>query len=104
MRLSKFSYYSDFAIYPVVCAALAAASVHGAGWISAAEWLAALATGLLLWTFLEYVLHRIPLHAMRWFAPMHAEHHSAPLAFIGTPTWFSVSVLCGVIGVPAWLS
>jgi sterol desaturase/sphingolipid hydroxylase (fatty acid hydroxylase superfamily) len=103
MRLSKFSYYSDFAIYPLVCAALAAASIRGAGWISAAEWFAALAMGLILWTFLEYVLHRTALHAMRWFAPMHGEHHSAPLALIGTPTWVSVTVLGSVIGIPVWL-
>ena len=50
MRLSKFSYYSDFAIYPLVCAGLAAASVRGAGWINGAEWLAALGVGLMLWT------------------------------------------------------
>jgi sterol desaturase/sphingolipid hydroxylase (fatty acid hydroxylase superfamily) len=103
MRLSKFSYYSDFAIYPVVCAGLAAASVRGAGWVSGGKWFGALAAGLMLWTFLEYVLHRIAFHSVRWFVPMHGAHHRAPLAFIGTPTWLSVSVLGSAIGIPTWL-
>ena len=57
--------------------------------------------GLVLWTLLEYVLHRIALHRMPYFSPMHGEHHAAPLAFIGTPSWISVSVLSLVILLPA---
>jgi sterol desaturase/sphingolipid hydroxylase (fatty acid hydroxylase superfamily) len=52
---------------------------------------------------MEYVLHRIALHRMRFFSPMHGMHHSAPLAFIGTPTWMSVSILCLTLLVPLWL-
>jgi sterol desaturase/sphingolipid hydroxylase (fatty acid hydroxylase superfamily) len=103
MQLSKFSYYSDFVLYPVVYIGLAAASLRGITWTGGAEWVCALAAGVLLWTFLEYLLHRTALHSVGYFVPMHGAHHSAPLAFIGTPTWISVSVLAGVIGVPAWL-
>ena len=64
------------------------------GWAGAAEWFCALVTGVVLWTLLEYVLHRIALHRMATiFSPMHGEHHSSPLALIGTPTWLSVLVL-----------
>ena len=103
MQLSKFSYYSDFVLYPVVYIGLAAASLRGITWTGGAEWLCALAAGVVLWTLMEYVLHRTALHSVGYFVPMHGLHHSAPLAFIGTPTWLSVSVLAGLIGIPAWL-
>jgi len=36
------------------------------------------------------------------FSPMHSLHHGAPLDFIGTPSWVSVSVWVGVILLPLW--
>jgi sterol desaturase/sphingolipid hydroxylase (fatty acid hydroxylase superfamily) len=105
MQLSKTSYYSDFIVYPAVLIALTAAALMHASWAGAAEWLAVAMAGFLFWTFAEYVLHRIALHRMPYFSPMHGEHHAAPLAFIGTPTWISVATLGLVIYVPAraWL-
>src|SRR5208282_6518865 len=102
MQLSKFSYYADLFIYPVVCVGWAAASVRGPTWVGFAEWFCTLAAGMLLWTLLEYVIHRIALHGATRFAPLHGEHHSSPLALIGTPTWISMLVLGSVIGIPAW--
>ena len=83
MQLSKTSYYSDFIVYPAVLIALTAAALMHASWAGAAEWLAVAMAGFLFWTFAEYVLHRIALHRMPYFSPMHGEHHAAPLAF----TW-----------------
>jgi sterol desaturase/sphingolipid hydroxylase (fatty acid hydroxylase superfamily) len=104
MQLSKLTYYSDFWVYPLVIAALAALSIPHASWHSGAAWLGAGLAGFLLWTLVEYVLHRAVLHRATYFSPMHGEHHAAPLALIGTPSWISVSVLCLTVGVPAWLS
>jgi sterol desaturase/sphingolipid hydroxylase (fatty acid hydroxylase superfamily) len=103
MRLSKLGYYSDFVVYPLVVIALTAGDYHHLFRAGGAEWLAAAAVGLLLWTLMEYALHRIALHRVSYFAAMHGLHHAAPLAFIGTPTWFSVAVLCTVFLLPAWL-
>jgi sterol desaturase/sphingolipid hydroxylase (fatty acid hydroxylase superfamily) len=103
MQLSKLGYYSDFIVYPVVVIGLTALAVNHISWTAATEWLGAGLAGLVFWTFMEYVLHRIALHRMRFFSPMHAMHHSAPLAFIGTPTWMSVSILCLTLLVPLWL-
>ena len=102
MQLSKFSYYSDFVIYPLVVALLTAMSIAHLSWQSGGEWLGACVAGLLLWTLMEYVLHRIALHRVAVFSQMHGLHHASPLAFIGTPTWISVSVLGTGILVPAW--
>jgi len=102
MRLSRFSYYSDFVLYPMAFVGLAGASLMGTSWTGRAEWLCALSAGALLWTLMEYLLHRIAFHAFGCFVPMHSLHHGSPLAFIGTPTWLSMPVLAGIIWVPAW--
>ena len=78
MQLSKLSYYSDFVVYPLVLVALTAANVSHVTWMSGTEWLGAAMAGLVLWTLMEYALHRIALHRMPYFSPMHGEHHAAP--------------------------
>src|SRR5471032_2723694 len=91
MQLSKFSYYSDFVVYPIVVSGLTAVDFSHPTWHSGRDWFGACLAGLVLWTLLEYVLHRIALHRMPVFSPMHNLHHGEPLAFIGTPSWVSVS-------------
>jgi sterol desaturase/sphingolipid hydroxylase (fatty acid hydroxylase superfamily) len=103
MQLSKLSYYADFIVYPVVVIGLASLAFNHISWTGATEWLGAGLAGLVFWSFMEYVLHRIALHRMRFFSPMHGMHHTSPLAFIGTPTWMSVSILCLTLLVPLWL-
>jgi sterol desaturase/sphingolipid hydroxylase (fatty acid hydroxylase superfamily) len=102
MQLSKFGYYGDFVIYPIVISGLAAAALVKADTRAVALWSVMVVGGAGLWTFMEYVLHRIALHEMRYFIPMHALHHRSPLAFVGTPTWFSLLTLLSVILAPAW--
>lgn len=104
MRLSKSAYYADFLIYAMlllvvigICAARARAD-----WIGAVRWLSASAAGFTMWTLLEYLLHRFVLHEVAVFAAMHAVHHEAPRAFVGTPTWLTLSLLWLVFFVPAW--
>ncbi len=104
MQLSKFSYYSDFVVYQLVIVGLAGISVIHITWMSGAEWLGACVAGLVLWTLLEYLLHRIALHRMVLFSPMHGLHHASPLALIGTPSWISLSVLGGAVMIPGWPS
>ncbi len=62
MRLSKASYFADFAVYPPVVLALlilALQQVPPLVWI---EWSIACLTGIAAWTLLEYVIHRGVLH------------------------------------------
>ena len=102
MQLSKAGYYSDFVIYPLVVITLMGVVGSHLTWITARQWLSSCIAGSMLWTLLEYGLHRIALHWMRLFSPLHAMHHSAPLDYIGTPTWVSVSVWLGVVLLPVW--
>ena len=102
MQLSKTGYYADFAIYAALvgtCAVTAALKDEWSQWL---KWVGALAAGAALWTLIEYSLHRFVLHTRNIFSSMHARHHASPRAFIGTPTWVSLSVLGGVIVLPVW--
>lgn len=103
MQLSKASYYSDFVIYPVVVIGLVGVAGAHATWMTARECLSGCIAGAVLWTLLEYGLHRIALHHMPLFSPMHALHHNAPLDYIGTPSWVSVTVWLGVVLLPVWV-
>jgi sterol desaturase/sphingolipid hydroxylase (fatty acid hydroxylase superfamily) len=107
MRLSKFSYYSDFVVYPIVLVALAIADIgyqiHSGSRRGLEESLLACLCGVAMWTLLEYALHRVALHFMAYFSPMHALHHADPLGLIGTPSWISVTVWLGFILLPLWL-
>jgi sterol desaturase/sphingolipid hydroxylase (fatty acid hydroxylase superfamily) len=47
--------------------------------------------GYLLWTFIEYVVHRFVLHHIAAFRELHKAHHDASHELLGTPTIFSVS-------------
>jgi sterol desaturase/sphingolipid hydroxylase (fatty acid hydroxylase superfamily) len=102
MRPSKLSYYSDFVVYPVVIVGLTAVGIAHSTWTERAEWSVIALAGFLLWTLLEYVLHRAVLHKKTYFAPMHGQHHASPLSFIGTPPWVSVVVLSACFLVPVW--
>ncbi len=102
MQLSKLSYYSDFVVYPLLAVALAAVRIDHMPWAGVTEWLCAGTAGLLLWTWMEYVLHRIALHRMACFSAMHGLHHAAPLSLVGTPTWVSIPIIILGILSPAW--
>ena len=102
MRPSKLTYYADFVVYPVVIVGLAAVGAVHSTWHSLPAWLCLAVVGFLIWTLLEYILHRAVLHQKTYFAPMHGEHHAAPLSFIGTPPWVSVSVLTAIFLLPVW--
>jgi sterol desaturase/sphingolipid hydroxylase (fatty acid hydroxylase superfamily) len=102
MRLSKAAYYTDFAIYAIVIVALTFAATRNADWISLRVWLEAFIAGALVWTLLEYLLHRFLLHRQSPFATMHAVHHAEPRAFVGTPTWLTLGVLWVSFFLPEW--
>jgi len=103
MRLSKFAYYGDFFVYPLAVVLLAVVAARQAG-PAVFTWIVALAGGILLWTVMEYLIHRLFLHAIGPFVSVHHQHHAAPREYIGTPWWISVAVFSAGIGLPAWLA
>jgi sterol desaturase/sphingolipid hydroxylase (fatty acid hydroxylase superfamily) len=103
MRLSKTGYYADFAIYAGVLVAVATVTAIRNTAYETSLWLLTAAIGTLAWTLIEYILHRFVLHRIPVFAAMHAVHHDAPLAYVGTPTWLSLGIIAGFVFLPSWL-
>jgi sterol desaturase/sphingolipid hydroxylase (fatty acid hydroxylase superfamily) len=95
MKLSKWSYRADFAVYPPMVGAAAVQSLAHAGRVQFETGLAAAAVGVFAWTAIEYALHRWVLHRIEPFRRMHAAHHEKPTAFIGTPVWLSAALFLG---------
>ena len=72
-------YRADFMAYGLAVAALDRVGSHlqapeGTGWSQVGLVLA----GVVLWTALEYALHRFVLHGLEPFARWHSEHHRRP--------------------------
>lgn len=102
MRLSKTTYYADFVIYAVLVTTGGMIAIWDNSPREMSIWLLTALIGVLSWTLIEYLLHRFVLHQMPLIALMHDAHHQVPLAFIGTPTWLSLSVIGGFVFLPAW--
>jgi sterol desaturase/sphingolipid hydroxylase (fatty acid hydroxylase superfamily) len=102
MVLSRTAYYADFVVYAALIAVLTAIAAVDPDWGARLRWLAVFAGGITGWTLLEYLLHRFVLHHLPILADMHAVHHGSPRAYVGTPTWLSVSILWLAIFLPAW--
>ncbi|HEY4340141.1 MAG TPA: sterol desaturase family protein [Steroidobacteraceae bacterium] len=100
--MSKTGYYADFVIYATIVTTATLVTAWRSTAYETAIWLLIAAVGAVLWTLIEYILHRFVLHQIRVFAAMHDVHHEAPLAFVGTPTWLSLSVIMGFVFLPAW--
>lgn len=101
---SKLVYVVDFASYGVAIFSvsgflLVKLPVHA--W---PELVGFVILGAMLWSILEYVLHRFVLHGLPPFNKWHAEHHKRPDALISTPTIISASLIVGFVYFPAyWL-
>jgi sterol desaturase/sphingolipid hydroxylase (fatty acid hydroxylase superfamily) len=78
---APFAYWVDFLLYPVAaCAALywsgfSAATFAWAGF------------GFLLFTFLEYWIHRVVLHKF-FYHGVHERHHLYPEEYVVFPFWY----------------
>jgi sterol desaturase/sphingolipid hydroxylase (fatty acid hydroxylase superfamily) len=102
--MSKLGYYGEFFFYPVaVVVSMAAITWRG----SVDRWtvvLGAFAAGALLWTLVEYLLHRYILHHLPYIKEMHEAHHNEQDALIGTPIWVSLASFAGLLVIPLWFT
>jgi sterol desaturase/sphingolipid hydroxylase (fatty acid hydroxylase superfamily) len=96
MLLSKFAYYCDFVVFPLLLLLLGSTLVWGSTPRQELFWLAGCCGGLTFYSLLEYGLHRFVLHHMLPFSRMHDLHHAQPTAFVGTPTWMTAAFAGGV--------
>jgi sterol desaturase/sphingolipid hydroxylase (fatty acid hydroxylase superfamily) len=101
MLSGKVGYYADFVVYGTLLAASVTFTLRS-GRSDQLIWIAAAVAGLAGWTLVEYLLHRFVLHRLPLIADLHRSHHTAPRAYLGTPTWASLPVLAGVFFIPMW--
>jgi len=99
---SRWAYRADFALYALATVGLLAFLVISSPVAAVWELLASMLAGLLVWTGLEYLLHRFVLHGVAPFSDWHAQHHARPRALICTPTWLSAGLIAGLVFLPAW--
>jgi cyclopropane-fatty-acyl-phospholipid synthase len=94
------SYFADFAVYPlgIVCASSFLLRFEPRE--ERLDVAAAIAGGLLGWSFLEYALHRFLLHGIEPFRSWHLEHHRRPRALLGIPTVLSAILVLALVFLP----
>jgi len=90
MHQTKVGYYADLFFYPIVVGGVLLYGLSGGGFASHPRWWAALVSGAILWTLVEYLLHRFVYHKVAGIRELHGMHHSHPNDFIGTPIWASI--------------
>jgi sterol desaturase/sphingolipid hydroxylase (fatty acid hydroxylase superfamily) len=94
-------YRADFIVYAFAVSALTAwlalRAPAGLAWST----LGFAFVGLVIWSALEYLLHRFVLHGLQPFARWHGEHHRRPAALIGTPTLVSAPLFGLLVALPA---
>ena len=104
MKMSKLGYFSEFLLFPplvLVATLLAFRSSHPPAVMT---WAVVYGTGLVAWTLLEYVLHRVLFHHAPVLSGIHDRHHQAPQDLIGTPAWASVMIGLVAFASPAWVA
>ena len=98
---SRWAYRADFVLYGGAVTALCAWLVLRGPAGSGLELAALASAGLLVWSALEYALHRFVLHGLPPFKGWHLEHHRRPAALICAPTLLSASLIGGLVWLPA---
>jgi sterol desaturase/sphingolipid hydroxylase (fatty acid hydroxylase superfamily) len=86
MRLkAPLAFYIEFVMYPLLAFGLAV------GWCRSWSFVGLIALGALLFTFVEYWVHRIGLHVFFYHGD-HEMHHKHPDAYVVFPFWYSTSI------------
>ena len=102
MKMSKVGYFSEFLVFPPLIIIAMAFVVRDPVSHRPAVWVMTYLSGLVGWTLIEYLLHRVLFHQAPVLSQLHERHHRSPQDLIGTPAW--VSTLVGVLFVagPSW--
>jgi sterol desaturase/sphingolipid hydroxylase (fatty acid hydroxylase superfamily) len=100
---SKIAYWLDFALYAFAIVVLVLFLIMSGQRIGFIDMTCFVLSGLLLWTFLEYTLHRFILHKVEPFKTWHGKHHLRPRALILAPTIVSGTLIGLLIFAPAFL-
>lgn len=97
---TKVAYWLDFGLYALAIAVLAWFLILSGERIGFIYMTVLVLGGVMLWTFLEYILHRFVLHKVEPFKTWHGRHHTRPRALILAPTLLSSGLIVLLIFTP----
>ena len=100
---SKVAYWVDFGLYGLAILGLSLFLFMSGDHIGRFQMVGFALGGLVIWTFLEYALHRFVLHGVDPFKTWHALHHERPRALIFAPTLLSGTLIGLLIFTPTFL-
>ncbi|WP_284315964.1 sterol desaturase family protein [Labrys miyagiensis] len=100
MHLGRFLYFGDFVLCPLVAFGLLIATLIQRDATALGLWLAAFVFGCMVWTLVEYIIHRWVYHAVPVFDKLHDAHHQEPRGMIGAPSFLSVGLFFLVFYLP----
>jgi sterol desaturase/sphingolipid hydroxylase (fatty acid hydroxylase superfamily) len=100
---TKIGYYADLFFYPVIVGGLLLYDLDGRGFALRSRWWFALVCGAMLWTLVEYLLHRFVYHKVAVVRELHGMHHAHPSDFIGAPIWVSIVGFSFILAILALL-
>src|SRR5215469_242908 len=104
MKQTRIGYYADLFFYPVLVGGFLLYDFNGSGFALHARWWVAFGCGAMLWTLVEYLLHRFVYHKVAGVRELHGMHHAHPNDFVGSPIWVSIISFCCLFAVLALLS
>jgi sterol desaturase/sphingolipid hydroxylase (fatty acid hydroxylase superfamily) len=102
MKMSKLGYFSEFLLFPPLV--LIATLLAYRSLIPPQPVICALVYGggLVGWTLIEYLLHRVLFHHAPILSQIHECHHHSPQDLIGTPAWASILIGLIAVAAPSW--
>src|SRR5674476_456237 len=102
MKMSKLGYFSEFLLFPPLVLVASLLAFRSSVPPQPAIWAIVYGAGLIGWTLIEYLLHRVLFHHAPVLSQIHERHHNSPQDLIGTPAWASVLLGLIVVASPSW--
>lgn len=81
-------FYFDFVLFPTIAITVIAIDCRSLAWVGLAM------CGVLLFSFLEYWVHRIALHEF-FYHGTHERHHTHPAEYVVFPIWYTPAFFAG---------
>jgi sterol desaturase/sphingolipid hydroxylase (fatty acid hydroxylase superfamily) len=102
MKMSKLGYFSEFLLFPPLVLVATLLAFRSLTPPQPAIWAIVYGAGLVGWTLIEYLLHRVLFHHAPILSQIHERHHHSPMDLIGTPAWASALIGLMAVAIPSW--